>query len=368
MEKCRVLFFAVLCMAVTGLHAGCGDGDDNGGDDADAVDIAGDDGAAVDIAQEDIPADEPVEAEPDQPDLPAEVEAVEDPVEEDPEEEVVEDVIEDVVEEEVISVECPIDEAGTGSFGGLVGRGADMVITDLSETDGVGNLFILVFDEDPTEADDPEPVAVAILPDADLSNADNMVEFCVQNIPPGNIWLGALMDDDGSGLDDGPSVGDIMSMSFIEENIDADESLGDIYVHMDVRIGLIHGVIDVDEDLAGSVEDLTGDMLIILVNRLDELAVVMGASAYQDVDLSGGETLTYRVPILVPPPPAHTLYVAVIFDVDESGTGGGPQAGDLVNFMLVPPPDESIMPPEVDYAFSGIVEEVDTTLIWEVTE
>ncbi|MFH1438136.1 MAG: hypothetical protein ABIJ56_20675 [Pseudomonadota bacterium] len=364
MEKIRLFLLVLLCVALAGLQAGCGNGDDNGGD-ADAVDVADDDGAGVDIEEEDIPADGPVETEPD---LPAEVEAVDDPVGEEPEEEAVEDVIEDTVEEEIISVECPIDEAGTGSFGGLVGRGADMLVTDLAETDGVGNIIVMVFDEDPTEADSPEPVAMAILPDADLSNAESLVEFCVQNIPPGNIWLGALMDDNGSGLDDGPSAGDIVSMNFVEENIGADESKTDIYVHMDVRIGLIYGEIDVDEELAASVEDLAGDMFIILINRLDDLAVVMGAAAYQDVDLSGGEPLSYEALILVPPPPAHTLYVAAIFDVDESGSGGRPQPGDLVNFELVAPPGESIMPPDVDYTYSGIVEEVNTALIWEVTE
>ena len=362
MEKIRLLLLMLLCVALAGLQAGC----NGGSSDEDVVeDVAGDPDAGDLIEEADVPTDEPAETEPD---LPAEVEAVDDPVEEEPEEEVVEDVIENTVEEEIISVECPIDEAGTGSFGGLVGRGADMVITDLAETDGVGNIIVMVFDEDPTEADSPEPVAVAILPDADLSNADSLVEFCVQNIPPGNIWLGALMDDNGSGLDDGPSAGDIVSMTFVEENIGADESKTDIYVHMGVRIGLIYGEIDVDEELAASVEDLVGDMLIILINRVDDLAVVMGAGAYQDVDLSGDGTLNYEALVLVPPPPAHTLFVAAIFDVDESGTGGRPQPGDLVNFELVAPPGESIMPPDVDYSLSGIVEEVNTTLIWEVTE
>lgn len=349
-KKAVVIFLSILVLV---CFVSCnGDGGDG---DADAVDIPVEEiDTAEDVGPEDIPGDLQVD----------EVDVVPDPVEEDVLEEEATDVVpEDVEEEEVIEVTCPIATAGTASLGGILTRGTNMIMdTADTDIDGIGDIVVAIFDTNPISTPSPTPVASTNVAVADLSSETNWVEFCVQDIPAGDLWFGALMDDDDSGVTTAAQFGDIVTMPPPPLTLAADETVTDAHYVMNVRVGRVTGSVTIDPDLAASLSDLTGNLYMGVVDNPTLSPTLLGYSMTEAVTLSPDAAQPFEVLLMLEPTVSNTGYVTAILDVDESGVTGSPEPGDLVNFDLeaVPP----VLPPSFDYTITGIDETSDTTIIW----
>jgi hypothetical protein len=343
-----ILWAAALMMA-----AACGG---NGKEeDADADDVpVGDIDGADDVVHEDVIPDTPQEDTPAEPD--GEDTTVEDAVEED----VVE---EDVVEEELPPVECPVGTAGTASLGGYLTRGTNMNVDDTdTNLDAAGPIMIAVFDADPASTlPRPTPVATALVTAAVLTEETDAVQYCVQNIPAGNYWFVALLDDDGSGFTENEQFGDLISFPPPEGTLAADESVTDADRVLNVRIGRVRGNVTIDPTLASTLTDLTGDLYIGIIDNvvLDPPPAVLGYTLIPDITMSADASVPYEVLLLLENTSTNMGVVVAIFDVDESGVTGFPQTGDIVNFILSP----LTPPPIFSYTTTGIDQTSNTTLI-----
>lgn len=99
---------------------------------------------------------------------------------------------------------------GKGSLRGTIRRGPSIT------HDGVGDLMVAIFLQANNGPEGPgEPLATWFLRDADLSDPDGEIEYVLEGAPvaagPLYVWVG--LDDDGSGLDDGPTPGDLTAES-----------------------------------------------------------------------------------------------------------------------------------------------------------
>lgn len=345
---------ALFCAATVMIFLmACNGENGNGNGDADAGDVPAEDVAVEDVVQEDTPEDPPEEDVP--PDTP----------EEDVAEDLVDDeVIEDIVEEELPPVFCPVLGVGTASLGGHLSRGPNMLM-DAADTalDSVGDIFILIYDVDPFITwPSPDPVAAAYVSGGVLTAETDVVEFCVQNIPPGDFWFVVIMDDDGSGVGGIESVGDIIGMPLPTGTLAADESVADARFALNVRIGRVYGSVTIDRDLASGLTDLTGDLFIAITDAatLSPPPAVFGFVLIEDVTLSPNTLHPYEVLLMSSPTAAEMGYLIAIFDVDESGITGLPQPGDIVNFSMGSPP---VLPPYFTYNITGIEENIDTTMV-----
>jgi hypothetical protein len=347
-----MVFSAALCL----VWALACNGNGNGEEDADADAI-------------DVPADE-IDTTPDPVVDPQQEDTAPDPVEEDVMEEeavsdTVEDEVADMVEEELPPVDCAVDTAGTASLGGWLVRGTNMILdTGDTDLDAAGDIYVAIFDQDPvTTIPRPDPVAYTDISAAVLTAVTDSVQFCIKNIPPGEYWLGALMDDDGSGSTGLEEVGDIIAFPMPTGTLSADEAVEDAYEVMNVRIGRVAGSITIDADLAATLTDLTGDLYVGIVDSIatSPPPTILGVSWYQDVTLSADAAQPYEVLLMLEPTASEQGHVIVIFDVDESGVSGFPQAGDIVNVIIDIPPT---LPPQFTYDITGIqLDDVDTVLI-----
>jgi len=271
---------------------------------------------------------------------------------------------EDIVEEEVQPTRCPVLTPGTASLGGILKRGDNMIVNPSdSNLDAAGSMIIAVFNEDPVQTyPRPDPVASTRISSVVLTELSDTVEFCLQNIPPGPYWFGALLDDDNSGLSGQESFGDIITGPPVEGTLAANEAVQDADFVLNVRVGRVWGEITIDPTLAGSHSDLTGNLYVLIVDSVAPSATLLGGSLYQNVTLSPDASFPYEVLLPIEPTSTNTGYVVVIFDVDLSGVRTGPQNGDLVNFSLSP---TVILPPHFEYLITGIEENIDTEVIWE---
>lgn len=79
--------------------------------------------------------------------------------------------------------------------------------------DGIGDLYISAFPNDPTSGGDSEPIAFQLIEGADLSD-DTVGVAYTQEVPVrSQVWyILAIFDDDGSGLEEAPGPGDLMSL------------------------------------------------------------------------------------------------------------------------------------------------------------
>lgn len=346
MKKTLFSLALALCALPLVLPA-CGGSEDK--KDADAADVTTEEAApAEDIVQEE-PAAETADPE---------IEAVEEAAE-----------AVDARPEDEGEGEGPFCAAvgSTASLGGTVGRGGSMLI-NASDTalDAKGDVAIALFDHDPTAGAPGMPVALTFVTAADLSTTTARATFCIQNIPPGTLWVVAVLDDNGSGVMSGPEVGDILLSPLPQVTLTAGQSKTDAVYILSARVGRIHGTLSVDDALRGSVSDLIGTLYIAVVDAPTTSGNLLGGNTYTAVDLSAnGATFDYSTPVVNPPTGTGLAYLAVVFDVNVSGLAGGPQPGDLVNYDLAA--TIPVLPPSVAYTQSGIVEEVDTELIWEVT-
>ncbi|MCA9647195.1 MAG: hypothetical protein KC492_41185, partial [Myxococcales bacterium] len=93
--------------------------------------------------------------------------------------------------------------AGTASLAGQIGRTARIP----SGLDGVGNVYIAVFSDNPVTNMNAEALANTLIMDADLSQDGTGVSYRVDNIPLSNEprYVVAFMDDDGNVTPDDPS-------------------------------------------------------------------------------------------------------------------------------------------------------------------
>ena len=352
-EKSARIFVVILAAALV-FSAGCDNGDSDS--DADALDVPAENDMAGDVEDEDAPADpQPEEITPD-------------PVEEEVEEDVEEDVeSEDMAEEEVITVTCPVDSAGTASLGGILSRGTNMIMdTEDEDFDAAGDIIIGIFDEDPVTTGTTVPVASGFVVGADLADEMDYVEFCVQNIPPGEFWLGALMDDDDSGLETKFRVGDLITYPPPNDTLAADEAIVDANYVLNVRVGRVFGEVTIDADFAATQDDLTGFLHVAVIDNplAPEPAILGYIMIEEEVTLSPDGSQPYELLLGAEPTDAETGYVIAIFDVDESGVYLMPSPGDLVNMSLSP----IVLPPIFSYTITGVEEEHDTTIIWEYVE
>jgi hypothetical protein len=270
------------------------------------------------------------------------------------------DVPEDAPAEEGTTVECPVATAGTASIGGTLHRGTDMpVVSSDTDLDAVGDMVVAVFDEDPILATTtPTPVATARITAADLSLETNSVEFCVQNIPPGDFWLGASLDDDGSGVAAVASLGDIVTMPIPTGTLAADEAIEDAAYVLNVRVGRVSGSVTIDPTFAATMTDLTGDLYVAVVDSPTVGATLMGFQMYPGVTLSADGAQPYEVLLRMPAPTSGLGYVVAIHDIDESGVVGFPSIGDLVNFVL-----GTSEPPSFTYDTTGLDATLNTQII-----
>ncbi|MFH1438713.1 MAG: hypothetical protein ABIJ56_23590 [Pseudomonadota bacterium] len=344
----------VILAAALVFSAGCGNGDSDS--DADAADVPAETDMAGDADAAGDP--EPEEITPD----PGDEEAGDDAAEvvEDAESEDIEE------EEEVITVECEVDGDGTASLGGILRRGTNMIMdTEDEDLDAAGDIIIAIFDEDPVTTLSPEPVASTIVFDADLGEETGYVEFCIQNIPPGAVWFGALMDDNDSGLESEMKVGDLITYPPPPETLAADVAVVDAAYVMNVRVGRVFGEVTIDAEFAATQDDLTGSLYVAVIdNPLASSPAILGYSMTEAVTLSADAGQPYELLLGAEPTVAETGYVIAIFDVDESGVYLMPSPGDLVNMSL----DPIVLPPIFSYTITGIEEEQDTTIIWEYVE
>jgi hypothetical protein len=343
-----ILWAAALMMA-----AAC---NGNGKEDEDAdADVPGDDiDAAEDVVHEDVIPDTP------QDDTPAEPDGEDTPVEETVDEDVVE---EDVVEEELPPVECPVGTAGTASLGGYLARGTNMNVDDAdTNLDAAGDIMVAIFDVNPASTlPRPAPVATGLVTAAVLTEETDTVQYCVQNIPPGDYWFVALLDDDGSGFTENEQFGDLISSPPAAGTLAGDESVTDADHVLNVRIGRVHGNITIDPTFAATLTDLTGDLYVGIIDNvvLDPPPTVLGVGVIPDITMSADAAVPYEVLLLLEPTASHMGVVVAIFDVDESGVTGFPQTGDIVNFIL----DPLTPPPIFSYTITGIDQTSNTTLI-----
>jgi len=343
-----ILWAAALMMA-----AAC---NGNGKEDEDAdADVPGDDiDAAEDVVHEDVIPDTP------QDDTPAEPDGEDTQVEEAVEEDVTE---EDVVEEELPPVECPVGTAGTASLGGYLSRGTNMNVDEVdTEMDAVGNIMIAIFNVDPaTTVPRPTPVATSLVTDAVLTEETDTVPYCVQNIPAGNYWFVALLDDDGSGFTENEQFWDLISFPPPVGTLAADESVTDADQVLNVRIGRVQGYVTIDPTFASTLTDLTGDLYIGIIDNvvLDPPPTVLGYTLIPNITMSADSSEPYEVLLLLENTASNMGVVVAIFDVDESGVTGFPQTGDIVNFILSP----MTPPPIFSYTITGIDQTSNTTLI-----
>ena len=96
---------------------------------------------------------------------------------------------------------------GEGTLEGVIRR------TPNIPNDGIGELVVAVFPESKNGPNGPgAPVATWLLEEADLSEADSEVEFRLEGVPVGEgpLYVFVLVDDDGNGIDEGPSSGDLL--------------------------------------------------------------------------------------------------------------------------------------------------------------
>jgi hypothetical protein len=348
-ENINKLWTFLLPVASLVLLIGCGDGGGGGDADAEIPDVPVEEAdGAEDVQLEEIPGDP----------------AVEDVVAEDVQaEEVVE---EDVQEEEVISVTCPVVTSGTASLGGILTRGPNMnVVTTDTDLDAAGQIALAIFDQNPLLTfPRPDPVATGLIVSADLAAETDYVEFCVQNIPAGTYWFGALLDDDGSGFTDQEQFGDIITGPPLTGTLAADESVTDAHFVLNVRVGRVYGDITIDPTLASTHTDLTGNLYVTIVDAasVSPPPAILGGGVGTDVTLSPDGALGYQVLLSLEPTDTHTGVLVVIFDVDLSGVTTGPSSGDLVNFSLSVP---ITMPPSFSYTITGIDQNIDTEIISE---
>ena len=97
---------------------------------------------------------------------------------------------------------------GEGILQGVLRRTPDLV------NDGIGDLVIAVFFQEQNGPNGPgAPVATWNLQNADLSTTESEINYTLQGVPIGAeplyVWVG--LDDDGSGLDEGPTAGDLVA-------------------------------------------------------------------------------------------------------------------------------------------------------------
>jgi hypothetical protein len=332
-----------LLLAFAATFAACGDDSSN----TDATDTSADDGEGGADADADADA-----ADADEGDVPLPDAADEGTGD-------AEDVPEDAPAEEGTTVECPVTTAGTGSIGGTLRRGTDMpVVPGDTDFDAVGDMLIAVFDEDPILSLTPTPVATAVLTAADFSLESNLVEFCVQNIPPGDFWFGASLDDDGSGATAVASLGDIVTMPLPTGTLAADEAIEDAAYMLTVRVGRVSGNVTIDPTFAATMSDLTGDLYVAVVDSPTVGATLMGFVTYPAVTLSADGAQPYEVLLRMPAPTSGLGYIVAIHDIDESGVVGFPSIGDLVNFIL-----GTTEPPSFTYDTTGLDASLNTQII-----
>ncbi len=121
-------------------------------------------------------------------------------------------------------------EAAAYAVSGSVTRSAVLP----KEGDGVGTLVVGAFAECTLQA--PVVLGAAILPNADLSARDSAVDFAIESLPEGPVFLVSFLDDDGNLdpknplPDDGDpvlaeGVGDGI-LTCIEVGIDGDDVAG----------------------------------------------------------------------------------------------------------------------------------------------
>jgi hypothetical protein len=79
--------------------------------------------------------------------------------------------------------------------------------------DGIGDLYIAVFGKDPKGVDPGEPVAFVRISGADFSKDETSVEYSIE-VPasPNPVYVLAIFDDDGSGIEPTPGPGDLVSL------------------------------------------------------------------------------------------------------------------------------------------------------------
>ncbi|MEE2828652.1 MAG: hypothetical protein VX498_05665 [Myxococcota bacterium] len=79
--------------------------------------------------------------------------------------------------------------------------------------DAIGDLFLTVLGNLPSEAGPPEIIATSMIPGADFSNAETPVAYQIADIPvrAEEYYITAFLDDDLSGPQDGPNKNDMFS-------------------------------------------------------------------------------------------------------------------------------------------------------------
>ena len=99
------------------------------------------------------------------------------------------------------------EEKEKASMGGIITRSV------APSGDGVGELVVMVFEDDPMQNTSTPPVAWVSM-DADFSEDDSEVAYRVDQVPPRDepYSIIVFLDDDLSGSASGPSSGDLVAM------------------------------------------------------------------------------------------------------------------------------------------------------------
>jgi hypothetical protein len=101
-----------------------------------------------------------------------------------------------------------------GTVSGIVRRTSEIG----PEDDGIGTLYVAAF----AECDHAgQIVGVFVLPEADLSQAENEIPFVLENLTLDTVYLASFLDDDGNADPAGPlpDLGDPVLADDVEDGL-----------------------------------------------------------------------------------------------------------------------------------------------------
>lgn len=111
------------------------------------------------------------------------------------------------------------DEAPDAPPGSVATMSGVVTRTAEPEEDGVGHLYVALFDDNPVSNQQQTPIAQALIEDADMSASDAAIAYELADVPVRGApyYVVAFLDDDGTvdttnPAEAGPDTGDLISL------------------------------------------------------------------------------------------------------------------------------------------------------------
>ena len=232
---------------------------------------------------------------------------------------------------------CPMmdDDDDSGDEGatppsrvaGTVARTADIA----AGRDGIGTVYIGAFSECSLAT---PPLGLAVIPDADLSDAASFVEFAMEDLPEGAVHLALFLDDDGDAdpMNPLPDPGDL-----VYSNEGGDGMLDCVEVEVgdeDVALQLtvtepllgVSGTVRRPEEVAiAEGNDGVGTLFIGAFAECAHDGQIVGFAAIPGADVSDPEA---RVAFEIPNLPIDVVHLGLFLDDNGDADPAMPLPGD----------------------------------------